>query len=268
MIAPKGYRQRIVVMTSNDKAFALPLWNRTCRLLSRHYDLCGIVVVPEKLVMYRGFKIPLWYLRVFGIVDSLLLLAFSLIQAFPRFIHGLTTWNRLGRALQVPVFRVDNPNSEETVTLVRSLRADVMLVMVGFILKSPILRSVSRGVINKHAAFLPTCRGLFPYLWSTIHDVPFAVSFHLVTESIDAGPILVQKPLPGPFRSMIHFYTDVFERFPRLALTAVDRLLSGQFVSPLRARQPSYFGLPTRRDVELFRSKGGRVITLRDFFIQ
>lgn len=259
---------RIVILTSDDKTFALPVWRETIEKLRMRYEVCGIVVVPERLGRQYGLSIPVWYARTFGVSDSFLLSLYAMKKKFMLLQSGIHTWEQLGKSFHVPVYHVSDPNSDEAVALVTKLRADVMFIMVGFILKSPIIHSVSRGVINKHAALLPSCRGLFPYFWATVNEKPLGMSFHLVTEDIDAGKILVQKALKGPYRSMVQFYHDVFRRFPDMAVDAVAHLTQKKYFVPPHAKRPSYFGLPKSQDAKQFRAKGGRVVVWQDFILQ
>ena len=259
---------RIVILTSDDKAFALPVWRHTIEKLRRQYEVCGIVVVPERLGRHYGLSIPIWYARTFGVLDSILLFLYAMKKKIMLLQSGVTTWEQLGKTFHIPVYHVDDPNSDEAVALISLLHAGVMFIMVGFILKSPIIHSVSRGVINKHAALLPSCRGLFPYFWATTHGVPLGMSFHVVTEDIDAGQILVRKTLKGRYRSMVQFYHEVFRRFPDMAVDAVTRLIQRKYLSPLHAQPSSYFGLPKSDDAKKFRKKGGRVIVWKDLFLQ
>lgn len=259
---------RIVILTSDDKTFALPVWHATIEKLRQGYDVCGIVVVPERLGRHYGLSIPIWYARTFGISDSFLLSLYAMKKKFMLLQSRINTWEQLGKTFHIPVYHVSDPNSDEAVTLVAKLRADVMFIMVGFILKSPMIHSVSLGVINKHAALLPLCRGLFPYFWAMARGMPLGISFHMVTEDIDAGKILVQKVLKGPYRSMVQFYHDVFRRFPDMAVDAVVRLTQKKYFVPPRSMRPSYFGLPKSQDAKQFRAKGGRVIVWQDFIHQ
>lgn len=59
------------------------------------------------------------------------------------------------------------------------------------------------GVLNSHPSLLPRWRGPFPLAW-TIHegDTEFGLTYHLMDDSFDTGPILAQGSAPLP---------DVFE---------------------------------------------------------
>ena len=51
-------------------------------------------------------------------------------------------------------------------------------------------------MINAHPSMLPKYRGPNPYLQTILHkEKNSGLTFHLVTEKLDAGPILLQKTI-------------------------------------------------------------------------
>jgi phosphoribosylglycinamide formyltransferase-1 len=85
--------------------------------------------------------------------------------------------------------------------LVEALRAhDVSLVcLAGFMwrLGKPVLQAFPDAVLNIHPSLLPAFPGLHPQRQALEHGVKVSgVTVHLVTEDLDAGPILVQRAVP------------------------------------------------------------------------
>jgi len=62
-----------------------------------------------------------------------------------------------------------------------------------FIIKQEIINYMKNNIINLHISLLPWNRGADPNLWSFLEDTPKGVTIHIIDESIDTGPILVQK---------------------------------------------------------------------------
>lgn len=60
------------------------------------------------------------------------------------------------------------------------------------ILKSSVLKSFKRPVVNLHISYLPWNRGADPNLWSFLEKTPSGVSIHQINEGIDTGPIYAQ----------------------------------------------------------------------------
>lgn len=51
-------------------------------------------------------------------------------------------------------------------------------------------------IINLHPSLLPWGRGSFPATWAIWESTPYGATAHLMTESIDEGPILAQRAVP------------------------------------------------------------------------
>ncbi len=85
--------------------------------------------------------------------------------------------------------------------LVEELRArDVSLVcLAGFmrLVGRPLLEAFPHGILNIHPSLLPSFPGLDPQQQALDHGVKVSgVTVHLVTADLDAGPIIVQRPVP------------------------------------------------------------------------
>ena len=85
--------------------------------------------------------------------------------------------------------------------LARELKArDVGLVcLAGFMrIFSPVMvRAFPNAILNIHPSLLPSFPGLHPQRQALTHGVKVSgVTVHLVTEDLDAGPIVVQRTLP------------------------------------------------------------------------
>jgi phosphoribosylglycinamide formyltransferase-1 len=85
--------------------------------------------------------------------------------------------------------------------LVAELQAqDVSLVcLAGFMrrLGKPLLQAFPDAVLNIHPSLLPSFAGLHPQRQALDHGAKLSgVTVHLVTEQLDAGPILLQRCVP------------------------------------------------------------------------
>jgi phosphoribosylglycinamide formyltransferase 1 len=85
--------------------------------------------------------------------------------------------------------------------LVRELKArDVGLVcLAGFmrIFSPAMVRAFPNAILNIHPSLLPSFPGLHPQRQALTHGVKVSgVTVHLVTDDLDAGPIVVQRTLP------------------------------------------------------------------------
>ena len=85
--------------------------------------------------------------------------------------------------------------------LVRELRArSVRLVcLAGFMRRigAPMLEAFPNAILNIHPSLLPSFPGLEPQRQALDHGVQVSgVTVHLVTTDLDAGPIVLQRPVP------------------------------------------------------------------------
>jgi methionyl-tRNA formyltransferase len=71
-------------------------------------------------------------------------------------------------------------------------------VCCGFapILSPDVLRLPRWGWVNVHRSYLPYNRGLDPLQWALVDGTPAGVTIHVMTEAVDAGPIVAQREMP------------------------------------------------------------------------
>jgi len=254
---------RIAIVTTDDRTWALPTWASTIPLLRERHEVVGIYLVPERLGQRTGLRIPLWYVRVFGPLASMILAMYSFVGRL-RNKHA-ASWTKLAADARIALRRGESVNSSDARDWLRDSRVDILFVMVSEILTPETLAIPRIGTINKHAALLPSARGVFPFFWARMAGLPLGVSFHVVDKGIDTGPLLVQERIEDdPSLSMLGFYAEVYSRYPRLARLAADRLAVGELADSPEGLVPSYFSFPARADAKEFARRGYRVARLSD----
>lgn len=79
----------------------------------------------------------------------------------------------------------------------RSTTGSPMAVSVHYprILK-PELLALYSAVYNLHPALLPWGSGFFPVFWALWEGTPAGATLHLMTERVDAGPLVLQREVP------------------------------------------------------------------------
>lgn len=252
---------RIAIFTANDYTWLFEVWKRTIPELRRHYEVVGLYMFPDQLGRLAGAKIPLWYFRVFGVWNFLILGLYSLKVRFGQLTSEARTWKGLARAHGIEFQTARTPNAPEVSEWIKNNNIDVIFITVGQVLKPEIISAPRIGIVNKHAAMLPSCKGLFPFFWAHIYGAPTGVTFHQVEEKIDAGRILVQKEYSRN-QSMLRFYMQVFHDSPALAVLATERLVKGEYQKPRPDVSPSYYGLPTREDFKKYKGRTARLSDL------
>ncbi len=146
----------------------------------------------------------------------------------------------IARDAQVPaelVARPDFPPAFDRVAFPHDVvdalqRHDVGLVAIagfGTILSKPFIDAYSGRAVNTHPSLLPAFKG-----WHAVRGaLEFGVkvtgtTVHLVTEDVDAGPILAQEAVPvleGDTEATLHERIKDVER--RLYPEVIERLVSG-----------------------------------------
>ena len=249
-------KHRIAIFTSDDYTWSFSAWKRTIPEFFARYDVVGIYLFSDVLHGLKGWQILFWYLRTFGLLTFLLLALHAIKTRYLEIFSGIYTWQQLADAHHIALHYAATPNAPEVCIWVKENNIDIIFITVGQILKKDIINVPNIGIINKHAAVLPSCRGLFPYLWAKFTNAPTGVTFHQVDATIDTGKILVQKRYDNGNASMLQFYKLVFSQFPALALQAAEHLVEKNYLPTPTDVQASYFGLPTKTDVKAYRKKG------------
>lgn len=258
---------RIAIVTENDGVWGLSAWERTLPLLAEDgHDVAGLWVVPGRLGKMQGMAVPLWYLRVLGVMDFGKLVAFAVVHRLARWRgQRVMTLKAMAEAYGVSYHTADSPNDAALARWVRKQEVEVVLISVGHILKGDILAAPSVGIINKHAGVLPQNKGLWPFVWAVVEGMEQGVSYHVVNERVDAGALLVQdREVPEASKgSMIAFYVYVYGAFGRQMTLAVEKLLRREFVEGMGEDRPAST-LPDAEAMARFRNKGGVVMRMKD----
>lgn len=99
------------------------------------------------------------------------------------------------KQLKIPEIKAKSINSDEFFNKALKLQPDVILVgSWGEILNKRIINMPKIACINTHPSLLPIYRGPNPYIESIrAGETETGVTFHLMTEELDAGAILMQE---------------------------------------------------------------------------
>lgn len=106
----------------------------------------------------------------------------------------------LGRScarLEVPIESWFDANDPRLVQALNALSPDLLCV-AGWprILREPLRSSARLGVVNFHPSLLPWYRGRNPLFWALLRDEStVGITAHLMTDELDAGPILLKRPV-------------------------------------------------------------------------
>ena len=195
---------KVVIFTEQDYAFLFPAWKKFLDS-EENYHVVGIFVFPNLLGKHKGLKVPLYYLKTFGIFTVLKLIWITTVATFKRyFTDGPHSYKDLAHRHSAAFEKHSNPNKQQVINRIKELDADIILSTCGYIFKKKILDAPKIGVINKHAGPLPSYRGLMPVFWTLLEGKQkVGVTIHFMDKEIDKGTMILQ-----------HIYTSL-QRFPQ-----------------------------------------------------
>lgn len=130
----------------------------------------------------------------------------------------------------LPVLQPPKLKDEKFVEALRSLRADLQVVVAFRMLPEVVWAMPPMGTINVHASLLPNYRGAAPINWAIINgEKQTGVSTFLLKHDIDTGDILLQEAvdiLDSDDAGTIH--DKLMHLGARLAVETVDVIARGE----------------------------------------
>jgi methionyl-tRNA formyltransferase len=98
----------------------------------------------------------------------------------------------------------------------------------------------TRGTLNVHDSLLPTYAGFSPLIWALINGEPeVGVTAHLMDQTLDAGPIVVQRAVPvGPRDTTTDLFHKTLDLIEPILLESLAAIESGrtEFTAQDRSR--------------------------------
>lgn len=176
---------------------------------------------------------------------------------------------RLARERNIDYRRIVDFSSPNIVADVKSQGVDLLLIRIGSILKADILMTPRVGTWCVHSSLLPSFKGIAGEFHALrTPGAPIGSTVFEVTPVLDSGPPLSQVAIPrADDRSVLHHM---------LANNIAAGDLLKQMVAARASNPPapgillndglteSYYGWPSRENVDVFRRQGKRLIDLAE----
>jgi methionyl-tRNA formyltransferase len=130
---------------------------------------------------------------------------------------------------QIPVLQPEKLKAPEFIEALRSLQADLQVVVAFRMLPEVVWNMPRLGTFNLHASLLPKYRGAAPLNWAIINgDTESGVSTFLLQHEIDTGNIIFQERTPiGPDDTVEDLHDRLMELGSGLVLKTIDALAEG-----------------------------------------
>lgn len=256
---------RIAIVTQEEPFYLPPFLDsfvRACRgdiislIILRPFNE-SLLEVGRRLYEWLGFRdfvVECWYFARARFLDQLNRL---------RPVSRPYSARDVARRHNLAVYRPDNINSNQFVELLRDeIRPDLIVsVAASQILKCAVLELPPLGCINIHSAPLPRYQGMMPNFWAMLHgEKETAVTVHYMVEKLDAGDIILQRPVPIlPDDTLESLIVRSKQIGVEALLEAIAQIKAGTVRAvPMNREEATYFSFPKRPDGQRFRSLGRR----------
>lgn len=169
------------------------------RLVEGGYNIVGVITMPDKPMGRHG----------------------SVLQPSPVKQYAVSQG--------LKVLQPEKLKNEELVAELRSLNADLQIVVAFRMLPEVVWNMPRLGTFNLHASLLPQYRGAAPINWAVINgDTETGITTFFLKHEIDTGEIIDQVRVPIADTDNVEV---VYERLMRLGgdlvLKTVDAILEG-----------------------------------------
>jgi methionyl-tRNA formyltransferase len=188
---------RIVFMGSPD--FAVPSLQI---LVENGYEIVGVITATDKMGGRGGKKLLETAVKKYAVEQGLRVLQPKNLKA-PEFVEEL-----------------------------RSLNADLQIVVAFRMLPEVVWNMPPIGTFNLHGSLLPKYRGAAPINWAIINgEKETGVTTFFLKHEIDTGDIILQEKLPiGPDETFGEIYTELKELGAEVVLKTVRMVEAGDYV--------------------------------------
>lgn len=173
--------------------------------LKDKFDIVGVVAETPKSLHQRiksKIKFIKWRIRHLGFATALGQIMFSAFIDYPLRTFSLKRKCEIlkNNGLSIApydnsiVTQVEKHNSKETISLIKKLKPDIIVVNGTSILRLELLESTEVPFINTHLGMTPMYRGVHGMYWALVNgDKENAgVTVHFVDKGVDTGRIILQ----------------------------------------------------------------------------
>ena len=182
-------------------------------LIDNKYNIVGVITAPDKQAG-RGRKLKQSEVKKFALKNNLNILQPANLQD-PEFIKEL-----------------------------KSLNADLQVVVAFRMLPKIVWDSAKLGTFNLHASLLPDYRGAAPINWAIINgESKTGVTTFFINEKIDTGSILLQESVTISSRDTMGDLHDSLKKLgSQLIINTIKLLESGNYtaiIQPIEEKKPA-----------------------------
>lgn len=154
----------------------------------------------------------------------------------------------------LPLFQPANLKDPEFVAQLRSLNANLFIVIAFRMLPEVVWSMPELGTFNLHASLLPDYRGAAPINWAVINGDTFTgVTTFFLKHEIDTGDVLCQKRIEiSPDENVGDVHDRLMELGAELTIDTLNHILSGD-LKPIPQEEMIHFDGTPRQAPKIFK---------------
>ena len=145
------------------------------------------------------------------------------------------------------ILQPPNLKSPEFIEQLKSLDADIQLVVAFRMLPEVVWSMPPKGTVNLHASLLPDYRGAAPINWAIINgETETGVTTFFIKKEIDTGEIIFREKVPiGPNTTAGELHDVLMTRGAQLLVKTVHAIASENYTSQSQEELIQSFNLNT-----------------------
>jgi methionyl-tRNA formyltransferase len=161
----------------------------------------------------------------------------------------------LAAAHDVPVLLRERPDDDELIDALKQAAPDVIVATNWRTWIPPqVFTLPPLGTLNVHDALLPAYAGFSPLIWALLNDEPeVGVTAHLMDDTLDAGPIVLQRAVPvGPRDTATDLFHRTLDLFGPITVDALAEMANGRTdFTPQDRSRASFFHKRAEEDIRI-----------------
>ncbi|UQU63537.1 methionyl-tRNA formyltransferase [Couchioplanes caeruleus] len=161
----------------------------------------------------------------------------------------------LAASAGVPVLVRDRPDDDELYDALKQAAPDVIVATNWRTWIPPrVFGLPAFGTLNVHDALLPAYAGFSPLIWALLNDErEVGVTAHLMDETLDAGPIVLQRAIPvGPTDTATDLFHRTLALFGPITVDGLAEIATGRRdFTPQDRSRASFFHKRSEEDIRI-----------------
>jgi methionyl-tRNA formyltransferase len=155
----------------------------------------------------------------------------------------------------IPVLLRERADDDELIEVLKQAAPDVLVATNWRTWIPPRVFTLPPfGTLNVHDALLPAYAGFSPLIWALLNDEPeVGVTAHLMDETLDAGPIVLQRAVPvGPRDTATDLFHRTLDLFGPITVDALAAIENGRTdFAPQDRSKASFFHKRSEEDIRI-----------------